>query len=305
MAENIVFFNGELRPESQVGIPIRDRGFIYGDAVFDATRTFNGTPFRLRDHVRRLYNSLRYLRIDPRIDQQEMERWTLEVVNHNYPLLPANQDMWVMQRISRGVEVTQPGEESTPTVLIESHAIPFAKRAELYRDGIRVSTPSVPRVPPRFMSPRAKSHNYLNMVLADLEAHGTDPDSWAVLLDENGNLTEGKGSNIFLVKDGMVRTPQSQFVLEGVTRNIVLDLSAGLGLPTEEKDLDLFDAYTADEAFLTSTSLCICPVASVNGTTVGDGRVPGPVTERLTSAFSDLAGMDYVAQYLSHVPANV
>ena len=305
MAENIVFFNGELRPESQVGIPIRDRGFIYGDAVFDATRTFNGTPFRLRDHVRRLYNSLRYLRIDPGIDAQEMERWTLEVVNHNYPLLPANQDMWVMQRISRGVEGTQPGEESTPTVLIESHAIPFAKRAELYRDGIRVSTPSVPRVPPRFMSPRAKSHNYLNMVLADLEAHGTDPDSWAVLLDENGNLTEGKGSNIFLVKDGMVRTPQSQFVLEGVTRNIVLDLSAGLGLPTEEKDLDLFDAYTADEAFLTSTSLCICPVASFNGTTVGDGRVPGPITERLTSAFSDLAGMDYVAQYLSHLPANV
>ena len=305
MAENIVFFNGELRPESQVGIPIRDRGFIYGDAVFDATRTFNGTPFRLRDHVRRLYNSLRYLRIDPGIDQQEMERWTLEVVNHNYPLLPANQDMWVMQRISRGVEVTEPGEESTPTVLIESHAIPFAKRAELYRDGIRVSTPSVPRVPPRFMSPRAKSHNYLNMVLADLEAHGTDPDSWAVLLDENGNLTEGKGSNIFLVKDGMVRTPQSQFVLEGITRNIVLDLSTGLGLPTEEKDLDLFDAYTADEVFLTSTSLCICPVASVNGTTVGDGRVPGPVTERLTSAFSDLAGMDYVAQYLSHLPANV
>ena len=93
-------------------------------------------------------------------------------------------------------------------------------------------------------------------------------------------------------------------MLEGVTRNIVLDLSAGLGLPTEEKDLDLFDAYTADEAFLTSTSLCICPVAAVNGTTVGDGRVPGPITERLTSAFSDLAGMDYVAQYLSHLPAN-
>jgi branched-chain amino acid aminotransferase len=154
------------------------------------------------------------------------------------------------------------------------------------------------------MSPRAKTHNYLNLVLGDLEAHGTDPDSWAVLLDENGNLTEGKGSNIFLVKDGKVATPQSQFVLEGITRGITLDLSTGLGFTTEEKDLDLFDAYTADEAFLTSTSLCICPIFSVNGTTIGDGRVPGPVTERLTSAYSDLAGMDYVAQYLSHLPAN-
>ena len=302
-SENIVYFNGQLRPESQVGIPIRDRGFIYGDAVFDATRTFNGTPFRLREHVRRLYNSLRYLRIDPGIDEEEMEHWSVEVVNHNYPLLPDNQDMWVMQRISRGVEAIQPGEESTPTVLIESHPIPFAKRAELYRDGIRVSTPSVPRVPPRFMSPRAKSHNYLNMVLADLEAHGTDPGSWAVLLDESGNLTEGKGSNIFLVKDGMVATPQSQFVLEGITRGTVLELADGLGIPTGVKDLDLFDAYTADEAFLTSTSLCICPVVSVNGATIGDGRVPGPITERLSSAFSDLAGMDYVSQYLSHLPA--
>ena len=103
-AGNIVFFNGELRPESEVGIPIRDRGYIYGDAVFDATRTFNGKPFRLRDHIRRLYDSLRYLRIDPGIDADAIERWSLEVVDHNYPLLPANQDLWVMQRISRGIE---------------------------------------------------------------------------------------------------------------------------------------------------------------------------------------------------------
>lgn len=298
---NIVFFNGELRPESEVGIPIRDRGFIYGDAVFDATRTFNGRPFRLRDHIRRLYDSMRYLRIDPEIDADAMERWSVEVVNHNYPLLPANQDLWVMQRVSRGVEVTEPDEVASPTVLIETHAIPFARRAALYRDGIRAFTPSIPRVPPRFMSPRAKTHNYLNLVLGDLEAQGTDPGSWAVLLDETGNLTEGRGSNIFLVKDGVVATPRGQFVLEGITRGIVLELATGLDVPVEERDLDLFDAYTADEAFLTSTSLCICPISSVNGAAVGDGRVPGPVTQRLMAAFSDLAGMDYVDQYLAHL----
>jgi branched-chain amino acid aminotransferase len=171
----------------------------------------------------------------------------------------------------------------------------------MYRDGARVITPSIPRVPPRFMSPRAKTHNYLNLVLGDLEAQGTDPNSWAILLDENGNLTEGLGSNIFLVKNGVVATPRSQFVLEGITRGTVLELATGLGLPAEERDLDLFDAYTADEAFLTSTSLCICPISSVNGATVGDGNVPGPVTQRLISAFSDLTGMDYVAQYLYHL----
>jgi branched-chain amino acid aminotransferase len=300
--QNIVFFNGELKPESEVGIPIRDRGYIYGDAVFDATRTFNGRPFRLREHIARLYHSLRYVRIDPRMDPAEMERWSLEVVSHNYPLLPPGQDMWVMQRISRGVEAIEPGQDMAPTVLIESHAIPFARRATLYRDGASVITPSTPRIPPRFLSPRAKTHNYLNLVMGELEAQGTDANSWPVLLDESGNLTEGRGSNIFLVRDGVVATPRGQFVLEGITRGAVLDLAAGLNLPAEERDLDLYDAYTADEVFLTSTSLCICPVSSVNGASVGDGRVPGPVTRRLMSAFSDLAGMDYEAQYLAHLP---
>ena len=127
--ENVVFFNGQILPEKDVGIPIRDRGFIYGDAVFDATRTFGGKTFKLREHIHRLYNSLKYLRIDPGMTPEEMERWSLEVVNHNYPLLPAGQDMWVMQRISRGVESSEPGAAMRPTVLIESHAIPFARRA--------------------------------------------------------------------------------------------------------------------------------------------------------------------------------
>lgn len=102
--EPIVFLNGELVPESQAGIPIRDRGFIYGDAVFDAARTFNGVPFKLAEHVKRLYDSLRYVRIDPGMRMDAMEEWSRKVVEHNYPLLPPGQDMWVMQRITRGVE---------------------------------------------------------------------------------------------------------------------------------------------------------------------------------------------------------
>ena len=295
--ENIVYFNGEFLPESRVGISIYDRGFLYGDAVFDATRTFAGQTFRLDRHINRLYDSLRYLRIDVGLSKAEMTEATESVVAHNHPLLPAGQDMWVMQRISRGVE----GAGGKPTVIIESHAIPFAARAPLYRDGARISTPSVPRIPPRFLSPRAKTHNYLNLIMGELEVHGEDPEAWAILLDEFGNLTEGKGSNIFLVKDGVAMTPKSQYVLEGVTRNQTLELAAGLGIPTAECDLDLYDSYTADEAFLTSTSLCICPVSAVNGAPVADGAVPGPVTHRLMTAFSDLVGMDFAEQYLAHL----
>ena len=261
--EMIVYHNGTMKPASQVGISIYDRGFLYGDAVFDATRTFGGRTFRLDRHIDRLYNSLRYLRIDCGMSKAEMTAATEAVVARNYPLLPAGQDMWVMQRISRGVEGADRAGGAAPTVIIESHAIPFAARAPLYRDGARVSTPSVPRIPPRFLSPRAKTHNYLNLILGELEAQGDDPQAWAILLDEFGNLTEGRGSNIFLVKDGVALTPKSQYVLEGVTRNQTLELAAGLGIPTAECDVDLYDAYTADEAFLTSTSLCICPVSAV------------------------------------------
>ena len=207
-----------------------------------------------------------------------------------------------MQRVSRGVESSEPDAAARPTVLIESHAIPFARRASLFRDGVSVVTPFVPRIPPRFLSPRAKTHNYLNLIMGELEVKDTDPEAWAVLLDESGNLTEGRGSNIFLVKNGALATPQGRFVLEGITRSIALELAAGLRLPVTEADLDLYDAYTADEAFLTSTSLCICPISRINGAVIGDGAVPGPVTRQLMTAFSDLAGMDYVSQYLAHLP---
>ena len=299
--EKIVYFNGVMTPASQVSLSIYDRGFLYGDAVFDATRTFGGQTFRLDRHIDRLYNSLRYLRIDVGMSKAEMTQATEEVVAHNYPLLPPGQDMWVMQRISRGVEAPDRAGGLEPTIIIESHAIPFAARAPLYKDGARINTPSVPRIPPRFLSPRAKTHNYLNLIMGELEAHGEDPDAWAILLDEFGNLTEGRGSNVFIVKDGVAMTPKSQYVLEGVTRNQTLELAQNLGIPTMECDIDLYDAYTADEAFLTSTSLCICPVSAVNGSPVADGNVPGPVTHQLMTAFSDLVGMDFAEQYLAHL----
>ena len=299
--ERVVYLNGEMIPESSASIPIRDRGFIYGDAVFDVSRTFNGTPFRQREHIDRLYDSCKYLRLDPGMGPDRMLELTMEVVESNVPLLGPNEDYWVTQRVTRGVDPTLPEDRARPTVLIECRPLPLASRARYYKTGVPLVTPSVPRIPPQYMSPRAKTHNYLNLTLGDLEVQEKDPDGWALLLDDRGNLAEGKGSNVFIVKDGVVVTPREQLVLAGITRGTVLELAANLSIPAEERDIDLFDAYTADEAFLTSTSLCICPVSSINGTSLGDGGVPGPVTERLTGAFSDLVGMDYVAQYLAHL----
>jgi hypothetical protein len=124
------------------------------------------------------------------------------------------------------------------------------------------------------LSPRAKTHNYLNLILADKEVKAAQPQAWSVLLDENGNLCEGIGSNIFVVRDERIYTPREKYVLPGVSRRTAMELAAQLGLTAEERDLDVYDAVTADEVFLTSTSLCICPVRSVNGQS--DRRRPCP-----------------------------
>jgi branched-chain amino acid aminotransferase len=291
--------NGRIVPESEARVSIVDRGFILGDAVFDTTRTFGHKIFRLDEHLDRLFDSLRYTRIDPGMSRAKLAELTLQVLEANLPLLAGDDDYWVSQRVTRGVRGADGGPK--PTVVIECCPLPFKERARFYRDGLPVVTPSIRRTPPESMSPRAKVHNYINLVQAEMEVRARDPDAWPIVLDVNGNLCEGPGANIFLVKDGVIATPKGQYVLEGITRRTVLDLAGGLGLETAECDLDLFDAYTADEAFLTSTSLCICPVSAVNGAAIGDGRPPGPATRRLMRAFSDLAGMDFEEQYLAHL----
>ena len=148
--------------------------------------------------------------------------------------------------------------------------------------------PAHRRTPPAALSPRVKTSNYLNMIVADQEVDAIDPGAWAVLLDMHGNLAEGRGSNIFLVRDGGLMTPRPLQVLPGISRQTVIELAGALGISCREVDLDLYDAYAAEEAFLTSTSLCICPVRSINGLRVGGEAVFGPVTQRLIDAMPAL-----------------
>ena len=301
--QRIAYFNGRYVPEAEVLVPFRDRSFLYGDGCFDMTRTFNGRPFKVKEHIERFYRSLTYLRIDIGISASELTEITHEVVRRNAHLLGKGDDYWVGQRVSRGVSAV--GDEgfahTGPNVIVDCRPLPFAERARLYRDGIRVIVPSGRRTPPSSLSPRVKSHNYLNMVMADLEVRGRDPEAWAVLLDENGNLCEGLGSNIFIVKGGRLMTPRGRYVLEGVSRQTVIELAQAMKLPVEERDLDLYDAATADEMFLTSTSLCLCGVSKLNGADIAGGKVPGPISKRLLDAYSELVGCDIPGQYLSRL----
>ena len=299
----IAWFNGKFVPENEVLISFRDRSWKYGDGAFDMTRTFNGRAFRMKEHIERFYRSLRYLRLDPGISPQEMIDISEEIVVRNEPLRAAAGDWWIGQRVSRGVDPIddEVPVHAGPTVVVECTPLPFKARARQYRDGIDVWTPAHRRVAPDMLSPRAKTHNYLNMIVAEQTVKAHDPDGWAILLDPQGNLAEGIGSNIFLVRDGKLFTPAEKYVLPGVSRQMTLDLAAKLGIAAVEGDLDMFDAANADEMFLTSTSLCIAGVRSFNGAPVGDGHAPGPVTKRLMDAYSAEVGCDFVQQYLDRL----
>ena len=298
----VAWFNGRIVPEREVVLPFRDRGFKYGDAAFDMTRTFHGRPFKLQEHIDRFYRSLRYLQIDPGVAPAEMARISEEVLERNRHFLTPDTDYWLGQRASRGVDAVgdEGWEHLGPNVIVECIPLPLKARARLFRDGIDIVVPATRRTAPDMLSPRAKTHNYLNLIMADLEAKAQDKEAWSVLLDAEGHLAEGIGSNLFLVRDGTVMTPRERWVLPGVSRATVIQLCAAEGISCCEADLDLYDAATADEAFMTSTSLCLCPVRAIAGRAL-PGPVPGPITRRLTDAYRRHVDCDFVAQYLHHL----
>jgi len=288
MSEFTYWVNGAFVPESEAVVPINSRGYRLGDGVFDTERTFNGKLFRMEAHLERLERSLRFVRIDPGMPLEELGRIAEETLERNRPLLEEYGDFWVTQTISR-----VNGEEGFVSIIVEP--LPFARYAASYDNGVPLVVPTARSSAQIGMDPKLKATSRLNMVLADLEGKAIDPDSLSVLLDEHGNLAEVLYGNLFIVRGGKIRTPGPRAILEGVSRMTTLELIAKEGLDCREDDIQPYDLYTADEAFLTTTSYCILPVASLNGQNVG-AVTPGPVTRQLTQAWCDLVGLDIPAQ---------
>jgi branched-chain amino acid aminotransferase len=300
MGERQVWINGRMMPESQGFISFRDLGIIYGEGVFDTARTFGGRMFRLSDHIDRLYDSLAYARINPGMTKGEMTAATELLLEANLPVLRPGEDYWVTQRVTAGIRALdgEPLTATGPTVMIECSPLPLRARARYFRDGIDAVVAKRPKIAPDALSPRAKTTNYLNMMLAQAEVADAVPGAWAIQPDVNGNLAEGPGNNVFFVKGGVVHTPSDDYVLGGVSRQVVLDICGTHQIPLVIGDVTPAMAAASDEAFFTSTSLCACPVRSLNGAAL-PGGVPGPVTRRIMDAFAAEAGFDFVAQYLA------
>ena len=293
MADYTAYFNGEWVPYSQVKIDPADRGFSMGDVVFDTGRTFNGKPFRLKQHIDRLYRSLKYIRIDPGLSPEEMTRITEEAVSRNEGQRAEVGDYTYTQFVTRGTGgVNEPGN---PTVCVRVTSVSFGRSAKAYTTGVHGVITRTRSYAPEALDPKIKHWSRMNFVLADLEANDVEPRAMAILRDDRGNITESIGSNVFLVTDGVIRSPVDSAMLQGVSRGMVFDLARQLDIPAIEEDLQPYDLYNADEAFFSTTSPCVLPMTQVDRRVIGDGK-PGPISQQLLAAWSEAVGVDIVGQ---------
>jgi branched-chain amino acid aminotransferase len=274
-----VYVNGSFVPGPDASISVFDRGFLYGDAVFEGIREYGGRVFKLDEHIDRLFESALVINLRMPLSKDALKGAVVETLRRN-ELRDAHIRTIVTR--GRGEMGVDPGVSLTPTVIIFAHPwAPF-----LGASGIRMKTVAVRRVPPQSLDSRVKSVNYLNSVMAKIEARAAGADE-ALILDLNGYVTEGPGENFLIVKGGAVISPTTINILDGVTRRTALALATEAGFATLERNLTLGDVYTADEAFVTGTGCEIVPVVEVDGRPIGSGK-PGPITLRLMTAFREL-----------------
>jgi len=298
-----VWINGELVSPEHAVISVFDAAVMLGDTVTESTRTFGHRPFKLEQHLDRLYKSLKVTRIDPGLSRDELLAVTLEVLEANRRLLAPEDDCWIVHNISRGRSVA--GADPTrqhgqATVIVFTQPLVLTDWAPFYLEGCHAVTAMSRAVPPQALDAKIKNRSRMAYTLAEIEVKLVDPVAQGLLLDTEGNIAENKGGNFFIVADGVLKMPTTRSALAGISRATVLELAVRLGVSSAECDLQPYDVYTADEAFFTSTPYCIMPATRFNGLPVGDGAV-GPVTRGLLHAWGELVGVHIAAQGLAQL----
>jgi len=318
MNEPLVYLNGELVPASQARLSIFDAGVVQGATVTEMTRTFHRRPFRLGDHLDRLFRSLRSARIDAGLSKEEFTAISQELIEHNARLIDDGDDLGLIQFVTAGeyptysrmdrsdrIHAVVAGSDpmnrvttnSAPTVCVHTFPLPFVLWAKKMRAGAHLITPSIRQLPPQCLDPAMKCRSRMHYYLADKEAQLADPEAAALLLDLDGNVTETSGANFLIVERGTIVSPTLRNTLPGVSRATVIELAAALGIPFVERDIQVFSVMNADEAFLSSTPFCLMPVTRFNGVPIADGK-PGPVYRRLLQAWSQKVGVDILGQII-------
>jgi branched-chain amino acid aminotransferase len=276
--------NGEFVPVEEATVSVFDRGFLYGDGVYETLGLHAGRLFRLNDHLERLYQSASLIGLGMTVTRDELRASVLETVRRN-----GFADAYVRIVVSRGpsfpsMDPRAATQAPTIVVLCHSRVQPPGLSSFFGPDGLRLQIVSVRKTPSVSLDPHAKTLNYLNQMMARMEATNSGADE-AVLYDMRGYLAEGAGDNIFAVHGEELITPTAREILIGITRTTIIELATDLGYELRERDMTAYDLYAANEVFLTSTYGGVLPVAAINGRRVGDGKVPGKTTAALVSAY--------------------
>jgi branched-chain amino acid aminotransferase len=275
-----VYIDGKLYDKEDAKVSVYDHGLLYGDGVFEGIRSYAGKVFRLDAHVPRLFDSARGIGLAIPMTQEEMARAITETLEAN-----GLQDSYIRVVVTRGEGTLglDPNRCERPCVFIICDKIALYPK-ELYENGLEVVTASTMRNHPNAVNPRLKSLNYLNNILAKIEAIDAGTLE-AVMLNHLGYVAECTGDNLFIVRDGVLFTPPiAAGILEGITRDEILDIARGDGIEIREENLTRQDLYVADECFLTGTAAEVVPVVKIDKRPIGDGT-PGPITKRLAEAF--------------------
>jgi branched-chain amino acid aminotransferase len=277
------YFNGDVMPLSQAAEAMKAAGLESAGGFYDVERTFGGALYRLDDHLTRLYRGLEHSNLNPGVTLEEMADLTIALMEHNVPLLEPGQDLLVTQVVSVAPGDEQDSDEATEktpmNVAIYCQFLDFTPFALSYGYGVRVTTPVTYAVPPAEQSKRQQSFELMS--------------------DAEGNITECQGGNFMFVVDGRIKLPDRSNVLPGVSMKTVLELAESIGVGVDEDDYNTGDVYSADEAFVSSTRFCMLPVTTINGLGIG-AEMPGPVTRKLQDAWIEEVGVDFVKQALDH-----
>ncbi len=279
----VVWLNGQTMPLETASTSVADHAHLYGDGLFEGIRIYGGKVFKLDEHLARLYHGCRYLGYEMSIGVQELKRTVLDVCRQNE--VP---DGYIRLNVTRGTALGLDPKKITdgPNVMVMVSTLALYP-PQAYEDGLDVITTSLRVIPPDCLDPRVKCiGRYASNILAKAEANRAGAGE-GLMLNGQGYLAECTGDNLFLVRDGRVRTPHPACgILEGITRNTVMDLAREAGYPVEEAFMTPFDVYTADEAFLTGTAAEVIPMVSLDSRPLGDG-LPGPVTRDLIARFRE------------------
>ena len=282
-----IYIDGEYFDKKNAKISVFDHGLLYGDGIFEGIRFYEGRVFKLKEHIQRLFISAKALLLEIEMTQDEMEEAVCETIRKN-----GLTDGYVRLLVTRGVGTLglSPFACDKSTVIIIADSISLYPD-EKYKEGLKLITCSTRRTAPAALSPSVKSLNYLNNVMAKVEAIFTDAEE-GLMLNEQGFVAECTGDNIFVVRDGKIKTPPSSAgALPGITREVIFQIAENLGVGIEESQMTRYDIYAADECFLTGTAAEVIAAVSLDRRLIGNGK-PGPITEKFIESFRNIVGQE-------------